>query len=62
MASDTERLDFLSRQNITNWVGYSYGNGRCYWPVFRGRDLRDEIDRAMQAKQRRLDESEDDDG
>jgi hypothetical protein len=60
--TDTERLDFLQRQRITRWVGYSgwqpwtdwNGNPsrietRAMAPVFPGDDLRKAIDREMDA-------------
>ena len=61
--TDKQRLDFLSKQNWTRWVGYTDPkgcgwsvNGGPYtwkpscttWPVFPGMDLRKEIDQAIE--------------
>ena len=49
--TDTDRLDFLSRQKFTRWVGYDISgdnyDGEVVWPVFGGMDFRAEVDRAM---------------
>ena len=53
MSSDTERLDFLQSGKWTRWVGYnSKEGGWCVWPVFQDGDLRENIDLAMEVRER----------
>ena len=54
MSKDKKRLDFLTKQNITKWVGFSFENQSCVWPVFLGENLRSEIDLAMKEKKIRV--------
>lgn len=48
--TDADRLDFLSRQHFTRWVGYDSpdGNGYTIWGISAGDDLREQIDIAME--------------